>query len=223
MTLFSPYSERPRSAIACDMRSLSQVFIDLEASVTGESITFAEILDAMHERGFGFLLLVFAFPMALPIPVPPGINVLLATPLLILTAQQAMGRHTIWFPQKIKQRSISKKSLSGMLLPTLPWLKRIEKISKPRLEFMTRGAFSYLIGVCGFIMALSVCVPLPLTNTVPSLGIALMSVGVIMRDGFAVMAGAVIGLAWVLLLCFAVYFFGMEGFEIVKETIKSYI
>jgi hypothetical protein len=49
-------------------------------------------------------------------------------------------------------------------------------------------------------MALMVCVPLPLTNTVPSLGIACMAIGVVMRDGLAVIAGAIIGLVWIFLL-----------------------
>jgi hypothetical protein len=72
-------------------------------------------------------------------------------------------------------------------------------------------------------MSISVCIPLPLTNTVPSFGIALMSVGVVTRDGLAVIAGAIIGLLWVFALVFIVSFLGTEGIDFVKETIKTYI
>lgn len=204
------------------MRALSDVFTDFKTALTTPEVTIGDILEALHERGFGFILLLFALPMALPIPVPPGINILLATPLLILTAQQALGRHTIWMPERLKRKAISRNKLCGVIDSALPLLKRIEALTRPRLGFITDGLFSNLIGILGLIMALTVCIPLPLTNTVPSMGIALMALGVIMRDGLAVIAGALIGTAWVCMLAFAVLFFGAEGLDIVKETIKSF-
>lgn len=204
------------------IRPISAVLTDLIAAIPeSEKICVMDLMQALHERGFGFLLLIFALPMALPVPVPPGINILLAAPLLCLTAQQAMGRRAIWLPSRLKYKSLSRARFESILKASLPWIKRIEFLVRPRLGFMTHGLFSHLIGILGFIMALSVCIPLPLTNTVPSLGIALMAVGVIMRDGLAVIAGALIGSAWVALLTLAFIFFGMEGFDMVKEFIKG--
>lgn len=204
------------------IRPISHVLTDLENTLPPERVSVADLLEAFHERGFGFVLLIFSVPMALPIPVPPGINVLLASPLILLTAQQAIGRHTIWLPDTMKRRTIKSSKLSAVIHASLPWFKRLERFVKPRLEFVTRGAFSYLIGIFGLIMALSVCVPLPMTNTVPSLGIALMSVGVIMRDGLAVMLGAFIGILWVAALTAILIFLGTEGIDFVKEMIKGY-
>lgn len=204
------------------IRPISHVLHDLEETLPPERVSIADLLEAFHERGFGFILLVFSVPMALPIPVPPGINILLASPLILLTAQQAIGRHTIWLPEAMKRRTIKSSKLRAVIKASLPWFKRLEKFVKPRMEFITCGVFSYLIGVFGLIMALSVCVPLPMTNTVPSLGIALMSVGVIMRDGLAVMTGAVIGILWVVALTAIIIFLGMEGIDFVKEMIKGY-
>ena len=72
-------------------------------------------------------------------------------------------------------------------------------------------------------MALSVTIPLPMTNTVPAFGIATMALGVIMRDGLAVIVGAVVGLAWVAMLLYVSIFLGLEGLDLIKETIKSYL
>ena len=85
--------------------SISEILIRLRDTLPSERISIADLLEAFHERGFGFILLIFSVPMALPIPVPPGINVLLATPLILLTAQQALGRHTIWLPEKVKNKT----------------------------------------------------------------------------------------------------------------------
>ncbi|MFN3700290.1 MAG: exopolysaccharide biosynthesis protein [Alphaproteobacteria bacterium] len=205
------------------IRSISELFETEFLNKTQDTLSFREILESVHERGFGFILLLIALPMALPIPVPPGVNILMASPLILLTAQQAIGRKTIWLPQRALNRSISREKFEKMLRACLPWIKRMERIIRPRFGIITQGLFSNLIGICGFVMALSVLIPIPLTNTVPSLGIALMAVGVIMRDGLAVIAGAMIGLLWVGLLTYFALYFGLEGIEILKDTIKSFI
>ena len=205
------------------MHSISDIFKDIDENMSGETVSIDDLLEAVHERGFGLILLILSIPMALPIPVPPGINVLLASPLILLTAQQAVGRHTIWLPRWMCKKTIKRAKMRAMIKTILPWTARIERFIKPRLEFITLGLFSHLIGIFGLIMALTICIPLPLTNTVPSLGIALMSIGVITRDGLAVLSGAVIGMLWVGALFMIVLLLGTEGIDLVKDTIKAYL
>ncbi|MCB1531568.1 MAG: exopolysaccharide biosynthesis protein [Alphaproteobacteria bacterium] len=204
------------------IRSISELLQDLDSQLSGEHVTLDEVLKGFHERGFGFFLFIFALPTALPLP-GLGINLIIALPLLLLTAQQAMGRKTIWLPQSWKTKKIERKKISTMISKALPYMRKIEHLIQPRLGFVTQGLFSNIIGILGFIMALSVCLPVPLTNTVPSLGIAIMAVGVIMRDGLSVTIGALIGTAWVLMLLLIVMFLGAEGIDVFKDTLKSFI
>ena len=203
------------------MRSLSDILKSIETECKGESISINDLLEAFHERGFGFFLFLFSLPAALPLPAI-GVGTILGIPLIFLTAQQAIGRRTIWFPEKFKNKSLKRESVIAMIDKALPWTQRIEKLVKPRLSFVTHDVFSRLIGVFGFIMALSVSIPLPLTNTVPSLGIAIMSVGVITRDGLAILVGAAIGMIWVCAITAIILFLGTEGVDIVKDLIKGY-
>lgn len=205
------------------IRSISQTLKDLQSSIETERVSFDMILEGLHERGFGFVLLIFALPMAMPLPVPPGINIVLATPIILLTFQQAIGRHTIWVPDRLRHKDISRASFDGFLDKAIPLLQKIEILIKPRLAFMTRGAFSYLIGVLGLIMALTTAIPFPLTNTVPCIGISMMAIGVLSRDGLAVLAGALIGTVWVAILALAFYFLGHEAADFIKDTIKGFL
>lgn len=203
-------------------RPISQVLLDLQQTLPAEKVCSFDLLEALHERGFGFLLFIFALPAALPLP-GLGVNLIIAAPLLFLTAQQAMGRHTIWIPEKIKYKSISRSRYEAMMKAAIPWVRRLEFFIRPRLGFITQGIFSNVIGVLGVIMALSICIPLPLTNTVPAFGIALMAIGVVMRDGIAVITGAIIGTGWVLMLSYILLFLGTEGLDLIRETIKSWV
>lgn len=203
-------------------RSLSNLLDDLKASTLGEEVTLKTLLEAFHERGFGFFLLLFALPAALPVPAI-GLNAIIALPLLILTAQQAIGRHTIWLPEGWLAKSVSKNKIDGYIDTANPWVKKIETFIRPRLPFITQGLSSNMIGILGFFMALAVSIPLPLTNTVPSIGIVCMAIGVIMRDGLAVIIGILIGIGWIVLLSWLIIFFGSEAIDLVKTTIKGFL
>ena len=205
-----------------EIRTLSDLLSDYKDSLSGDMTLVGDILEAFHERGFGVVLFIFALPMALPLPVPPGINILLALPLLILTGQQMLGRHTIWLPRRLKNKKMKTRSLHAMLDKSIPYIRRMENLTKARLGFMTRGLSSNLIGLAGVIMALSICVPIPLSNTVPSFGIAVMAIGVLMRDGLAVFAGMLVGLTWVVCLAAILIFIGVEGVDASKEIVKSW-
>lgn len=205
------------------IRPLSELLKDFLSSLSGDSVTVAGLLEAFHERGFGMPLFVIALPMALPLPVPPGINVLMALPLILLTAQLALGRHTLWIPKSLHRKTLSRTKVESLLGGAIPWVERMERFVKPRLGFVTQGIFSHAVGILGLLMALTVCVPLPLTNTVPSLGIAMMGMGLVMRDGLTVLAGAFVGTLWICLLAAALLFLGTEGIEIVKEFVKSFL
>lgn len=204
------------------MKSISDILCDIDKRFTGEAVSVGALLDAFYERGFGFFMFLFALPAALPLPAV-GYGTVLGLPLVLLSAQQALGRRTIWLPDSWKAKSIKREKLKNIISGALPWAKRLEYVIRPRLSFVTSGVFLQIIGVFALIMSLSVCVPLPLTNTVPSFGIALMSIGVISRDGLAVLAGAIIGMLWICALVFIVSFLGTEGIVIVKEVIKGYL
>lgn len=204
-----------------EIRSLSLVLSDFHKTLVKKQgddmhrVQINDILDAFHERGFGMVLFFFALPMALPLPVPPGINILLATPLILLTAQQMLGFREVWMPQKMRNKTFTTATLITLLDKAIPFVKKIELLAQPRLGFLTQGVISNLIGLCGLIMALTICIPLPLTNTVPSLGIACMAIGVLMRDGLAVMVGALIGLMWITLL----FILGEAGLKLLLSSV----
>jgi hypothetical protein len=200
-------------------RNLSTLLQDFRDEMPPERVRVDEVLEAFHERGLGIILFIFSLPAAAPIPAP-GINTLIAIPLLVLTVQMAIGRHTVWFPAFIRKQSLSRDLCERMIDVSLPWIVRLEKFTKPRLGFVTQGLFSKLIGVFGFIMALSGAVPLPLMNTVPAIGISLMAIGVIMRDGLIVLSGCVLGIVWVFLITAIYLTLGTEGIHLILSYFR---
>ncbi|MAE50493.1 MAG: hypothetical protein CMH27_01645 [Micavibrio sp.] len=206
------------------IHKLSDFLLDTKRLLCIEScddqILVQKLVYDFKEQGYSILLFLFALPAALPLPAI-GLNLIIASPLLVLTGQQALGRDHIWMPKRIQQKSFKTATLEEFLDKAVPWVRRIEFFSRPRLKFMTHGIMRNIIGLAGFIMALSVAIPLPFTNTVPSFGIALMAFGVLMRDGLAVIAGMIIGACWVITITAFIFIFGIEGIDLMKDMIKQ--
>ena len=209
----------PAHSSAPPLRSLAEVLLDFQKNLRGETITIGEIFEVFHERGFGILLLILAIPLVL-IPIP-GTNVPFALALVVITAQQALGRHTPWFPKYLHGKKVSCKNLTLGLKRAAFWCEKIEIFLKPRLGWVTQDGPSRMIGVAGLALSLFSAIPLPLTNSVPGIGIGLMALGIGMRDGLAILAGAFIGITWVLMLLTAVLVFGPEVFHVIQNVFHS--
>lgn len=190
-------------------RHINDILDEIKSSISLKNSEIGLLIDVLHERGFGILIFLFAMPMAIPLPVPPGINLVFSVPLLFLTFQQIYGAKKPWLPEKIRQKSINPDKLNKMIDGATPWTNRLSIFIRPRLGFITHGHISNIVGVFGFLFALCVCIPIPMTNTVPSFAILLMALGVLLRDGLAIIGGMIIGSVWITLLATL----GISGFK----------
>ena len=155
-----------------------------------ESVSVADIIDALDARSFGLAVLLFALPSV--VPMPPGVPTVVGIILLIVSVQMVFGREDLWLPGILSKRTFPRKSLVGAfegLAPRLAWL---ERLMKPRLLFMTGKLGTILIGVVVLIMAVVLILPLPPGgNFPPALACAVLGMGLVQRDGFVVLLGLV--------------------------------
>ena len=81
-------------------------------------------------------------------------------------------------------------------------LRKLERFSKPRLRFLfnhrLRNVVFGLLVVAGSVAAF-LAPPFTGLDTLPSLGVVLLSVGVLLEDILVVVAGVVVGIAGVML------------------------
>ncbi len=182
----------------------------------GDKITVEEIMTIFREGGFSLLLIIFASPLALPLPAL-GIAQIMAVPILILATQLTMGRQSLWMPQKIAKKEMNMQNLCSIIDKAIPWLEKIEYFVKPRLIFFSSSAGHRVIGLFCLICAISVAVPIPFSNTVPSMGIVLMSIGLLERDGLVILAGMCVGFIGICLTSIVIFF----GAEAIRTSIDA--
>ncbi|MEM6713085.1 MAG: exopolysaccharide biosynthesis protein [Pseudomonadota bacterium] len=185
-----------------------------DAGASASSISLGDLSEAMEERAFGLLILALALPCCLPfIYIIPQI---VALPMLVLTGQMAAGRNTPWLPQNLTARTVDIAQMRSIVARGKRWFGWAERIARPRLLALSGPKASRLVGGLLLIPSASILVPLPSTNTMPGIGVALASIGLIERDGLMILLGLFIGLAWVAFLLIsapllAVWLLGLVG------------
>lgn len=162
------------------------------------NITLGELIDGLQERAFGMLLLLFALPCCLPFVY--GLPQIVAFPMLFLAGQMALGRQTLWLPDGLRDRSFKVAGLQVSVDRARRYVGWFETLSHPRLTALTGHRGSRIVGALLLIPCASILIPLPLTNTVPGIGVAIASIGLIERDGLVVGFGLFVGLVWVAVL-----------------------
>lgn len=163
-----------------------------------ERVSVGSILDAFGDRAFGALLLIFALPNALPMP--PGTSAVLGAPLVFITFQLMIGRPVLWLPRLITERSMKREDFASLAAKVDPWVKRLERLLKPRLLPLTTPFADRLSGAACFLLSLILFLPIPFGNMPPAAAISAFALGMIEQDGAAVAVGWVGFVASVVIL-----------------------
>lgn len=174
--------------------TIQEIFGDVEGV-----ITLRQVLDRLDVRSFGILLAILALPSALPVPAP-GYSVPFGIALIFLGVQMVLDRDYPWFPERLLNKEIRVKEDSKLVSSMTKFAAFFERLIKPRLAFVygTHG-FRRLLGAVVLTCGISMCIPVPLTNTGPALGIFLIGLGSLEEDGLIGIGGIGVSLAGLIL------------------------
>jgi hypothetical protein len=190
--------------------SFIDTLVSLKSVGSQDGTNVAAIVDTLDERAFGLLILLFAIPCL--VPGLPGAQ-LIAIPIFLLGLQMAAGRVEVWLPKSALEAKVKRSwidSIADFVDKRLRWT---ERLSKPRLTGITQGWSERLIGLV--IALASITIMLPITNTIPSLSITLIAVGLLQRDGLFTLAGCGLALAWMVFLVVMIWgLFAGAGFAV---------
>ncbi len=179
---------------------------------SADYISLFEVKQALHERGFGLIMLIFSLPLCLPIPLPPGATALPSIPLLLFSLQMVMGMDSPWIPKWLGNKRIKRKTLAQIIEKGAPYLQKVERFLRPRFSFTSSLGGEKLVGIFCLLFSASIAVPLPLTNFIPATGIAIMSLGLLSKDGITIIFGMAVGSAGVTLTTLIIIF-GKKAIE----------
>ena len=177
----------------------------LEGWLEGEGDkTLGSLIELFEEKSFAILFVLLLGVSALPIPTGGATHAFIIIAAL-LAVQLVAGRDEIWLPKKWREKPLVGDKSRKFMTTLMRMIRKLERISKPRLRFLFRYRLSNIVFgllVIGGCIAAFFAPPFSGLDTLPSLGVVLLSLAVLLEDVLVAIVAIVIGVAGVLLTIF---------------------
>jgi hypothetical protein len=163
--------------------------------------TVGGLIELFEEKSFALLFVFLLGVPALPLPTG-GVTHVFEILAVLLAAQLVVGREQIWVPKRWRELEIAGPRQRKFLEGLMKLIRKLERFSKPRLRFLFNHRLSNSVfGVIVIAGTLGAFLAPPFTglDTLPALGVVIVSLGVLLEDIVVVAAGVVVLVAGVIL------------------------
>ena len=172
--------------------SLGEQLATIISNLPEDQLTLGELLAVFGDEGLLLLTMLLTLVFLIPVSIP-GVSTVFGAAILLVGISRLSGR-PLWLPAKLRNKALPAHRLRPGLSGGLVWVQRLEKISRPhRLRMFVEGRAQDLVNNLGFILAaLLLMAPfgfVPFSNTLPALALLFYAVGLIQRDGGAMLLG----------------------------------
>jgi hypothetical protein len=188
-------SRSPRSPEAAGEGSISD---DLEAWSRQKSArTIGSLIETFGPRSFAVLFVVLLALPALPLPTG-GLSHLFEAVAMLLALELIIGQDDVWMPRRWESKTIkgvSSPKFVNVLVKRIRW---VERFARPRCSGLLEARMaSRLFGAAVFGLSLTAFLAPPFSglDTLPALGVVVISLGMLFGDALIVAAGGAIGAA----------------------------
>jgi hypothetical protein len=163
--------------------------------------TLGSLVELFEEKSFAILFVVLLGVSALPLPTGGATHVFEIIAIL-LALQLIAGREHIWLPERWRKLELAGPRQRRFVTGLMKFIRWLERFSRPRLTFLFDHRLSNIVfgllviaGCAGAFLA----PPFTGLDTLPSLGVVLVSLGVLLEDFLLVVLGIAVGVAGVFL------------------------
>ncbi|MFA7668678.1 MAG: exopolysaccharide biosynthesis protein [Burkholderiaceae bacterium] len=172
--------------------SLSATLTRTVDAIHGETVTLRELMAAIGEQGLLLLCAFATLPFLIPVSIP-GVSTVFGAAIVLLSIAITLNRMP-WLPDRILDRKLDAQKLLPTLRKGVRIVSRIDAWVRPRALSMTAKYMTVINGcvlVFGGVLLMAPFGLIPFSNTAPAVGILLLAIGMIQRDGVFVILGYV--------------------------------
>jgi hypothetical protein len=192
-------SERHRRSRAAPEKASDQI----ERWLAGEGDkTLGGLIDVFEEKSFALIFILLLGVPALPLPTGGATHVFEIISILV-AFQLVAGRDRIWLPDRSRKVELGTGGgRTRFIMGLTRTIRRIERFSRPRLRFLfDHRASNTVFGLLVIAGSLGAFLAPPFTglDTLPALGVVLLSLGVLLEDFALVVLGVIVGVAGIIL------------------------
>lgn len=163
--------------------------------------TLGSLIELFQERSFAILFVLLLGVPALPLPTGGATHVFEIVAML-LALELIAGRREIWLPERWRQLELAGARQQRFIAALMKLIRRLERLSRPRLRFLFEHRLSGIVFgllVLGGSAGAFLAPPFTGLDTLPALGVVLLSLGVLLQDFLVIVVALIVGTSGVVL------------------------
>lgn len=165
---------------------IAQQLRDAAAALPAERVSMQNMAQAHGPAAHGTLLLLMAVPCLLPVP---GVGTVLGMGIAALAAAMWRGDSAACLPRRVAELELSRhwaQRVLGILASAYAMAGRYARARLSHRASVDRRSWT---AVAVGLMAVILVLPIPFGNLLPAVALAFIGLGLVFRDGVAVILG----------------------------------
>jgi hypothetical protein len=164
--------------------------------------TIGSLIETFGRRSFAVLFIVLLAFSAIPLPTG-GISQVFEFIAILLALELIAGRTEVWVPRRWMQKTIKGVGSPRFVNAMARRIRWLERFTRPRLAGLVQRRISsrlFGVAVLAFCLGAVLAPPFSGLDTLPSMGVVLVSLGMLLDDALVILVGTVVGAAGLLLI-----------------------
>lgn len=161
-----------------------------------DGVALHRLAAILGPQSFAAILVLLGLVALIPSPGVP-VGAVCGAAIAVLGLRLLAGRSDL--PDSIGRRQLPGRHVLAFLERAAPWVERLEAVLRPRLVWLVGRPAVRAYAVVLVLQGILIALPIPLGNPLPGAAVALLGIGLAMRDGAAVLGGLLCSLlatAW---------------------------
>lgn len=169
---------------------LSHLLTTVIDDIEGDTVTLRALLETSGRQGMLLVCALCALPFLIPVSIP-GVSTVFGAAIVLLASALFLNRLP-WLPRRILDKPLDAARLKPVLHKGVGIVCKIDRWVQPRWPVLTTAPLLRMNSaaiVFGGLLLMAPLGPIPFSNTAPAVGILLLAVGLLQRDGLFVLLG----------------------------------
>ncbi|MCV2369720.1 exopolysaccharide biosynthesis protein [Roseateles oligotrophus] len=199
--------------------ALSERLSSAALALPADGVSLQQLAALHGPAATGSLLILLAAPCLLPLP---GVGSVLGMGLLAMALALWRGNtsESARLPQRVADFNLPSLWAARVLQLLARFYASSGRLTRPRLTHLSDGSSQRWLAAKAGLMAVLIVLPIPFGNLLPALALMLLGLGLVARDGVAILAGMAMALLSVLFsaaVACAAWFWGFELYGLAQQ------
>jgi hypothetical protein len=168
------------------MPPIVQRLRDAAAAIQDERVSMRAMAQAHGPEAQGTVLLLLAMPCLLPVP---GVGTVLGLGMAALAVAMWRGHGAPCLPQRVASLELPRHWAQRVLVGLASVYALAGRYARARLSHLAMSGRRSATALAVGLMAAIVVLPIPFGNLLPAVALVLIGLGLVFRDGLAVILG----------------------------------